>query len=100
MRARVLITAAVALVVVLGGFVAARLLSGPGTALEEAVAVAPSDAQRYTFTDWAAVREAVARDEGPTGNVEELLAGGFDLDLTSASGLVESAALLDAEFGW
>lgn len=100
MRARVLITAAVALVVVLGGFVAARLLGGPGTALEEAVAVAPADAQRYTFTDWAAVREEIAGSDGSTGNIPELLANGFDLDLTSASGLVESAALLDAEFGW
>ena len=95
MRARVLITAAVALVVVLGGFVAARLLSGPGTALEQAVALAPAESERYTFTDWAAVREATgARD------VATLLEEGFDRDLTSASGLLESAPLLDQQFGW
>ncbi|HEY1117697.1 MAG TPA: hypothetical protein VGE43_08325, partial [Acidimicrobiales bacterium] len=95
MRARVLITAAVALVVVLGGFVAARLLSGPGTALEQAVALAPADAERYTFTDWAAVREATGATD-----VETLLEEGFDRDLTSASGLVESAPLLDQQLGW
>lgn len=100
MRSRILITSAVALVLVLGGLVAARLLQGPGTVLAEAVALAPADTQRYTFTDWAAVREEVSGDPGPTGNLAELLSAGFDADLTSASGLVESAALLEAEFGW
>lgn len=100
MRSRILITSAVALALVLGGVVAARLLQGPGTALAEAVALAPDDTRRYTFTDWAAVRQEVAGDTGPTGNLAELLSAGFDADLTSASGLVESAPLLEAQFGW
>lgn len=81
--------------VVLAGVVAVQLLEGPDTSLEEAVALAPADSQRYTFTDWAAVRAAV-----DSSDLTSLLERGFDADLTSASGLVESAALLDAEFGW
>lgn len=84
-----------AALVVLTGFVAARLLSGPGTPLEEAVALAPADSQRFTFTDWAAVRSNL-----DAADLTTLLERGFDADLTSASGLVESAALLDREFGW
>lgn len=100
MRSRILITSAVALVLVLGGLAAARLLQGPDTPLAQAVALAPEDTRRYTFTDWAAVRDEVAGDAAPTGNLAELLSAGFDADLTAASGLVESAPLLEAEFGW
>lgn len=99
MRSRILITSAVALVLVVGGLVAARLLQGPGTPLEQAVALAPADTQRYTFTDWAAVRDELGLGASED-DLPALLDEGFDADLTAASGLVESAPLLSAQFGW
>lgn len=99
MRTRILLTTAVAVLLIGAGFVAVRLLGGPGSTLGEAVAMAPTDAQRLTFTDWAAVREEVGT-AATEGDLAELLDAGFDADLTSASGLVDSAPLLSAEFGW
>ena len=99
MRTRILLTTAAAVLLLGAGLVAVRLLGGPGSTLGEAVALAPADAQRYTFTDWAAVREEVGASASE-GDLAELLDAGFDADLTSASGLVASAPLLSAEFGW
>lgn len=96
MRTRVLITASVAVLLIVAGFAAVRLLgSGPSTPLAQAVSLAPADSERWTFTHWAGVRAEV----GATG-LGPLLDAGFDADLTSASGLLEPAALLDAEYGW
>ncbi len=99
MRTRILITAAVAVLLLGAGLAAVRLLGGPDTTLARAVALAPADSQRYTFTDWAAVRGevGVAASEA---DLTELLDAGFDADLTAASGLVGSADLLSAEYGW
>ncbi|MAY97497.1 hypothetical protein [uncultured Nocardioides sp.] len=99
MRHRILLTTAVAVLLIGAGLVAVRLLGGPGSTLGEAVAMAPADAQRYTFTDWAAVRAEVGTSASE-GDLAELLDAGFDADLTAASGLVDSAPLLSAEFGW
>ncbi|MEC9052585.1 MAG: hypothetical protein VX747_08990 [Actinomycetota bacterium] len=95
MRSRILLTTAVAVLLIGAGLVAVRLLGGPGSTLGEAVALAPADAQRYTFTDWEAVRAEVGTSASE-GDLTELLDAGFDVDLTAASGLVDSAPLLSA----
>ena len=80
--------------------VGVRWWRGPGSDLERAVALAPADSQRWTWTDWAAVRERLGVTGTDEAAVRRLLDAGFDADLTSASGLVESAPLLAQSFGW
>jgi hypothetical protein len=73
------------------------------TDLERATAYAPDDAQRLSWTDWAAVRDRVGAhlDAESSGRaVERFLDQGYDADLTSASALVESAPVLQSHFGF
>ncbi|WP_244930219.1 hypothetical protein [Nocardioides sp. W7] len=65
------------------------------TELERAFSLAPSEIERASWTAWGAVRRELGVDE-----LDELLAAGYDADLTSASALVESAPLLQEEYGW
>lgn len=60
------------------------------TRFEQAAAYAPSDAERLSWTDWAAVRKQVGSD----------LDSAYDADLSSASALVESAPVLRSKFGF
>jgi len=71
--------------------------------LERAMALTPLETQRFSWTDWEAVREELHADIGPDssgGDVESFLADGFDADLTSESAMVESAAALQEGFGF
>ena len=94
MRHRILLTTAVAVLLIGAGLVAVRLLGGPGSTLGEAVAMAPADAQRYTFTDWAAVRAEVERlqkrRDGITAQLSSLA------DIVSGFGSDEPEAAADA----
>lgn len=106
MRSRLLVTltAVLATTAVLAGLVVvlrlAGVLGGPVDTVGEAVRLAPSGAVRYTWTDWAGVRRELGGDGAPTGDVAGLLDAGFDADLTSTSGLVESGPLLEEAYGW
>jgi len=60
------------------------------TRFEQATSYAPPDAERLSWTDWAAVRKQVGSD----------LDAAHDADLSSASALVESAPVLDSKFGF
>ena len=73
------------------------------TELEQATSYAPSDAERLSWTDWAAVRDAVGADldaASSAGEVRSFLDDGFDRDLTSTSALVDSAEVLQAHLGF
>ncbi len=73
------------------------------TTFEEATAYAPADAQRLSWTDWAAVRTQVGARldaDSTRGDVEQFLDRAYDEDLTSTSALVESAPVLQTEFGF
>lgn len=73
------------------------------TGLADAVSLVPDDAQRYSWTDWAGVRRSlhVADRAHPSGgDVEAFLGKGYDADLTSASAMVTSAAVLQSRFGF
>jgi hypothetical protein len=70
--------------------------------LAAALSLVPDDVQRYSWTDWAGVREALdADDEKPTSaQIDRFLQRGFSADLTSASAMVTSAAALQSHLGF
>ena len=96
-RRRTLLLGAVVLLVVavVAVVVVRRATADDGTRLQQAVALAPNDAQRLTWTDWAGVR-----DELGTDNLDRLLDQGFSADLTSTSALVGSAPTLQQRYGF
>lgn len=92
---------AVVLVLALGVAGLVWWQSDRGTRLEQAVALAPADSQRLSFTDWAAVRRQVgeASIDSTPEQVTRLLDEAFARDLTSMSALVESTPVLHTSFG-
>jgi hypothetical protein len=71
--------------------------------LERALAYAPSETARYSWTDWSGVRrelDADLDDRSSADDVEAFLSDGFDADLTSGSAMVDSAAVLQEAFGF
>lgn len=73
------------------------------TDLQRAMAVAPGDGQRFSYTDWAGVREELGADldaDSPQDEVVDFLDEGYDADLTSASALPESAQVMHVRFGF
>lgn len=94
-RAVLLGAVVLAVVAVVALVVAPRLAEDDGTRLQQAVAIAPNDAQRLSWTDWAGVR-----DELGTENLDQLLDEGFSADLTSTSALVSSAEVLQQRYGF
>lgn len=104
---RTLLIVAIALLLVAAGGVGARVTGLWGgtdrTTFERAVAMAPSDSQRYSWTDWAGVRAHLRSQvdaDSPMTGVEEFLDKGFTADLTSTSGLIDSTPVLQERFGW
>ena len=73
------------------------------TDLEKALAYAPAETARYSWTDWAGVRRKLGAevDDGSSAeDVEQFLSDGFDADLTSGSAMVDSAPVLQQAFGF
>jgi hypothetical protein len=73
------------------------------TDLERALAYAPPQTARFSWTDWAAVRRELGThldDRSPAGDVERFLSDGYDADLTSGSAMVDSATVLQQAFGF
>ena len=102
MRARLLVlgTALVVLVLVAAGLLWWR--SAQLTDLQRAIAVTPPDAQRLSWTDWAAVREELGAGidaQSETSRLESFLDEGFESDLTSSSALLQSATALHDRYG-
>ena len=106
-RGRLLVAGVVVLALVL---VAAAAVIGTRwwraahrTPLEQAAAYAPADAQRLSWTDWAAVRAklGVSLDASSSGSeLQRFLDTGFDRDLTSNSAMVDSAVDLQGRYGF
>jgi hypothetical protein len=102
-RARLLIVGAVLLVLALA---VAGLLwwrSAQLTDLQRAIALAPPDAQRLSWTDWASVRAELGSDVDGESELPELtdfLDEGFTADLTPASALLQSAPDLHESYGF
>lgn len=71
--------------------------------LQRAVAMAPADAQRLTFTDWAGVRRELGADLDAASSLEEVedfLDAAFEADLSPMSALLESATTLHTRYGF
>jgi hypothetical protein len=71
--------------------------------LERAMAMAPADSLRLSWTDWAGVRDELGlslSSDSSAADVTQLIDKGFEADLTSTSALAESAALMHAPFGF
>jgi hypothetical protein len=106
-RRRLTVVAGAALALVL---VAAAAVAGVRwwqdrhrTDLERALAYAPTETARYSWTDWAGVRRDLGVHLDDRSSAEDLagfLSDGFDADLTSGSAMVESATALQQAFGF
>ncbi len=73
------------------------------SALQRAVALAPADAQRLTFTHWAGVRRELGAELDATSSpaeLEDFLGEAFEADLSPMSALVESASTMQADYGF
>ena len=98
--------AAVVVVMLLAAAVFAGVrwwLDSQRTELERAMAMAPDDAQRLSWTDWAGVRDELDLDLGDdpsSSDVLDLVDRGFEADLTSTSALADSADAMQEELGF
>ena len=105
LRGRAVLAGALALLVLVAAAVVLvvwRPWADDGTRLEQALALAPASTERFSWTDWAAVRDELGADlseDSTAGEVNKVLAKGFDADLTSESSLVRSADVLQREYG-
>jgi hypothetical protein len=71
--------------------------------LARAMAMAPADARRLSWTDWAGVREELGLSlsaDSSSAEVTDLVDRGFEADLTSMSALVDSAPVMHVQLGF
>jgi len=77
--------------------------SSRSSGFERAVALAPADAQRLTWTDWAGVRRELRADldaDSSRAEVADFLSDAFDADLSPMSALLASTETMHEEFGF
>lgn len=93
-----------ALVVVVAGVVVWRVVrDDDGTRLTRALELAPASSVRFSWTDWAAVRDEVGAELSPTSTgdaVEDFMDAAYDRDLTASTALGESAPTIHTELGF
>lgn len=97
----VLVVVLVVVVVVGGGLWWWR--SASASELEKAAALAPADAERLSWTDWAGVRREVGAELSASSSpisLARFLDRGYEADLTSTSALLASAPVLQERFGF
>jgi hypothetical protein len=73
------------------------------TQLEKALAYAPPETARYSWTDWAGVRRELGAhldDRTSADDLAAFLSDGYDADLTSESAMVDSAPVLQQALGF
>lgn len=73
------------------------------TARQRAVALAPAETERMTWTDWAGVRSSLGSDvdaSSDAAEVADFLGRAYDADLSPMSSLVESAETLQDSYGF
>lgn len=102
-RAHPLVTVAVGVVVVALVIFLARAWATRGGDFDEALRIAPEEATRVSFTDWAAIREDLGADldaDSTPVEVHEMIDEAYTLDLTSTSVLPDASGLLQQHFGW
>ncbi|GEP39830.1 hypothetical protein NPS01_34930 [Nocardioides psychrotolerans] len=73
------------------------------TDLQRAIDLAPGDGERFSWTDWGAVRDELGFDldaDSPSEEVTDFLDASYSADLSSTSALPESAQVLHVQFGF
>jgi hypothetical protein len=106
MRRRFLVGGAIVLVLAVAGglLVGVRLWRDlHHSSLEQALALAPKDGQRYSWTDWDGVRGEVGASVGPdssAGQIGRFVAKAEDDDLTNSSALAEVGNTMQDDFGF
>lgn len=92
------------LAVVLAGLVVVWLVrDGERTRLERAMELAPTSTQRYSWTDWSAVRAAVDSDVGTGSSAEEVrtfLLAAYDRGLSATTALDDSGPAMQDTLGF
>ena len=84
-------------------FVVRRLNDGPDTRLAKAMALAPDDAVRFSWTDWAAVRkelDATVTASTSGQDLKPFLDDAFDADLSPMTSLLASTEVLQDQYGF
>lgn len=102
MSRRAVVALVAALVVVVAGLVAWRLLT-PGTPMERALSMAPAATSRVSWTDWDGVRRELGADVDAGSSAEEVdafLSDAFGRDLSAMSALGTSAGVMQTELGF
>ncbi|HWJ11104.1 MAG TPA: hypothetical protein VNS46_17120 [Nocardioides sp.] len=93
-----------ALAVAVAALVVVRVLRDDDrTRLETALALAPESSLRYTWTDWAAVRDELGADlsaDSSGADVDAFLLEAYDRDLSDTTALDDSAATTQEELGF
>lgn len=92
-----------ALLLISGGLAGLRAWVSRPTPLEQALELAPSNALRWSWTDWAGIRSEEHLTLSATSSpaqVHRLIDKGYDADLTQTSALTASAGLLQKHYGW
>lgn len=93
----------VVLLVAVAGVVTWRVTREDPSRFAAAVALAPASTQRFSWTDWAAVREELDVDLSATSTpdaVDDFLLAAFDRDLSATTALEASAPTLHTDFGF
>lgn len=91
------------LLLIAAGLAGLRAWTSRPTDLQRALDLAPTDALRWSWTDWSAVRRATGAHLGSGSSpeqVDRMLSKGYDDDLTGTSVLTASAGLLQEHYGW
>ena len=73
------------------------------TDLQRAIDLAPGDGERFSWTDWAAVRAELDADldaDSPSEEVLDFLDAAYSADLSSTSALPESAQVMHVQYGF
>jgi hypothetical protein len=102
-RNRLVVVGAVGLVVVV---VAAAVLwwrAVQATDLQRAVALAPATSERFTWTDWAGVRDTLGSGVGASSDPEavaDFLDEAYEADLSPMSSLLESTEAMQESYGF
>lgn len=103
LRRRWVVVGLVLALLAVAGVVAWRLTRDEPSRFAAAAALAPDSTERFSWTDWAAVRDDVDADVSVSSSADELdafLLAAFDRDLSATTALEESAPTLQKHFGF
>lgn len=103
LRRRWVVVGLVLVLLAVAGLVAWRLTRDEPTPFAAAAALAPETTERFSWTDWAGVREDLDADlsvSSSTDDLDDFLLAAFDRDLSATTALEESAPTLHEDFGF